>query len=113
MESFAREFAIDVADPETVEKLVKFTIQTCDGLHLAVNNAEIDGARKATADYPLDSWLKLINVNLKWRFYCMKYEIAAMLERGGGAIVNISSVLGSVGLPTTPALQRPSMGLLD
>jgi NAD(P)-dependent dehydrogenase (short-subunit alcohol dehydrogenase family) len=108
----AHEFAVDVADPEAVEKLVKFTIQTCDGLHLAVNNAGIDGARKATADYPLDSWLKLINVNLNGVFYCMKYEIAAMLERGGGAIVNISSVLGSVGLPTTPAYTAAKHGVV-
>jgi NAD(P)-dependent dehydrogenase (short-subunit alcohol dehydrogenase family) len=99
----ARDFVVDVSDAVAVEKLVDFAVQECGGLHLAVNNAGIDGVRKATADYPLDNWMKLINVNLNGVFYCMKYEIAAMLGQGGGAIVNMSSVLGSVGLPTAPA----------
>jgi NAD(P)-dependent dehydrogenase (short-subunit alcohol dehydrogenase family) len=99
----AHHYAVDVADAGGVEKLVKFAVQECGGLDMAVNNAGISGARKATADYPLEDWHKLIDVNLNSVFYCMKYEIAAMLDRGGGAIVNMSSILGSVGLPTAPA----------
>ena len=99
----AHDFAVDVADAAAVEKLVEFAVATCGGLHLAVNNAGIGGARNATADYSLDDWHRLINVNLNGVFYCMKYEIAAMLKGGGGAVVNISSVLGCVGLPTAPA----------
>ncbi|NLS02173.1 3-oxoacyl-ACP reductase FabG [Rhizobium sp. P32RR-XVIII] len=95
----ARDFAVDVTDAGAVEKLVRRTVETCGGLDLAVNNAGVDGPRKVTADYPLDEWCRLINVNLNGVFYCMKYEIAAMLERGGGAIVNMSSTLGSVGVP--------------
>ncbi len=95
----ARNFAVDVTDAAAVEKLVQRAVETCGGLDLAVNNAGIDGPRRVTADYPLDEWSRLINVNLNGVFYCMKYEIAAMLERGGGAIVNMSSALGSVGLP--------------
>jgi NAD(P)-dependent dehydrogenase (short-subunit alcohol dehydrogenase family) len=53
-----------------------------------------------------------MNVNLNGVFYCMKYEIAAMLDRGGGAIVNISSVLGSVGLPTTSAYTAAKHGVV-
>ena len=52
---------------------------------------------------PAEDWHRLININLNGVFYCMKYEIAAMLSRGGGAIVNMSSILGSVGLPSAPA----------
>ena len=94
----AQDFAVDVTDAAAVEKLVEFAVQKCGGLDMAVNNAGIDGVRKVTADYPLDNWHKLINVNLNGVFYCMKYEIAAMLDRGGGAIVNMSSILGSVGI---------------
>lgn len=108
----ARDFAVDVGDAEAVEKLVEFTVRNCGGLHLAVNNAGIDGTRKATADYPLDNWQKLINVNLNGVFYCMKHEIAAMLKQGGGAIVNMSSVLGSVGLPTTCAYTAAKHGVV-
>lgn len=108
----AHDFAVDVADAGAVEKLVEFAVQTCGGLHLAVNNAGIDGVRKATADYPLENWHKLMNVNLNGVFYCMKYEIAAMLQRGGGAIVNVSSILGSVGLPTASAYTAAKHGVV-
>ncbi|MCZ4094459.1 SDR family NAD(P)-dependent oxidoreductase [Sinorhizobium psoraleae] len=108
----ALDFAVDVADAEAVEKLVKFAVEECGGLHLAVNNAGIDGIRKPTADYPLDEWHKVMNVNLNGVFYCMKYEIAAMLAQGGGAIVNMSSILGSVGLPTAAAYTAAKHGLV-
>ncbi|MGR9061565.1 SDR family NAD(P)-dependent oxidoreductase (plasmid) [Rhizobium leguminosarum] len=108
----AHAFAVDVSDAQAVETLVAFTVETCGGLHLAVNNAGVDGPRKATADYPLDNWHTLMNVNLNGVFYCMKYEIGAMLRRGGGAIVNVSSVLGSVGLPTTPAYTAAKHGVV-
>jgi NAD(P)-dependent dehydrogenase (short-subunit alcohol dehydrogenase family) len=108
----AHDFAVDVTDAGAVEKLVEFTMQKCGSLHLAVNNAGIDGDKKATADYPIDNWHKLINVNLNSVFYCMKYEIAAMLKQDGGAIVNISSVLGSVGLPTACAYTAAKHGVV-
>ncbi|MGX9180107.1 SDR family NAD(P)-dependent oxidoreductase [Mesorhizobium sp. BHbdii] len=108
----AYDFAVDVTDAAAVEKLIEFTVQKCGGLDMAVNNAGIDGIRKATADYPLDHWHKLINVNLNGVFYSMKYEIAAMLDRGGGAIVNMSSVLGSVGLPTASAYTAAKHGVV-
>jgi NAD(P)-dependent dehydrogenase (short-subunit alcohol dehydrogenase family) len=108
----AHDFAVDVTDAAAVEKLVEFAVQKCGGLHLAVNNAGIGGAQKTTADYPLDSWHELMNVNLNGVFYCMKYEIAAMLDRGGGAIVNMSSILGSVGLPTACAYTAAKHGVV-
>jgi NAD(P)-dependent dehydrogenase (short-subunit alcohol dehydrogenase family) len=108
----AHDFAVDVSDAAAVEKLVEFAVRKCGGLDMAVNNAGIHGVRKATADYPLDRWHRLMNVNLNGVFYCMKYEIAAMLDRGGGAIVNISSVLGSVGLPTTSAYTAAKHGVV-
>ena len=108
----AHDFAVDVADAGAVEKLIEFAVQKCGGLDMAVNNAGISGARNTTADYPLEDWHKLININLNGVFYCMKYEIAAMLDRGGGAIVNMSSILGSVGLPSTPAYTAAKHGVV-
>lgn len=108
----AHDFTVDVADAAAVEKLVDFSVRTCGGLDLAVNNAGIVGVRKTTADFPLDGWHKLMGVNLNGVFYCMKYEIPAMLERGGGAIVNMSSVLGSVGLPTAAAYTAAKHGIV-
>ncbi|MDL2403686.1 SDR family NAD(P)-dependent oxidoreductase [Rhizobium mayense] len=105
-------FVVDVSDPEAVKSLVDFAVQTYGGLHLAVNNAGQHGVRKATADYPLDQWRKVMSVNLDGAYYCMKYEIAAMLQSGGGAIVNISSILGSVGLPFASAYTAAKHGVI-
>ncbi len=93
----AHAFAADVADAASVERMVAFAVETCGGLHLAVNNAGIGGPNELTADYPLDGWRKVIDVNLNGVFYGMKYEITAILKSGGGAIVNMASILGSVG----------------
>jgi NAD(P)-dependent dehydrogenase (short-subunit alcohol dehydrogenase family) len=101
--SKAHAFAVDVADAAAVERLVDFAMKSCGGLHLAVNNAGIGGPAELTGDYPLDGWRHVIDVNLNGVFYCMKYEIAAMLKSGGGSIVNMSSILGSVGFATACA----------
>lgn len=108
----AHEFAVDVTDAEAVRKLIESTVEKCGGLHLAVNNAGLDGPRLPSGDYPIDSWQKLIDVNLNGVFYGMKYEISAMMASGGGAIVNVSSVLGSVGLPFTAAYTAAKHGVL-
>ncbi|HTN61633.1 MAG TPA: SDR family oxidoreductase, partial [Devosia sp.] len=73
------------------------TVRTYGGLHLAVNNAGIGGPSAATADYPLDGWQTVIEVNLNSAFYGLKYEIPAILASGGGAIVNMASILGTLG----------------
>ncbi|MBP2442777.1 SDR family NAD(P)-dependent oxidoreductase [Rhizobium leguminosarum] len=109
----AVDFAVDVTIADAVERLVEFAVQKCGGLHLAVNNAGLTGVRTATADYPLDQWRKLMSVNLDGTFYCMKYEIAAMLQAGvGGAIVNMSSILGSVALPLASAYTAAKHGVI-
>ncbi|WP_018010878.1 SDR family NAD(P)-dependent oxidoreductase [Sinorhizobium medicae] len=108
----ARDFTVDVADSAAVEQMVAFAVRECGGLHLAVNNAGVEGPRRATADYPLEDWRRLIEVNLNGVFYCMKYEIAAMLGKGGGAIVNMSSILGAVALPTASAYTAAKHGVV-
>ena len=108
----AHAFAVDVADAATVEKMVDFAVSTCGGLHLAVNNAGIGGPQAMVADYPLDGWRQVIDVNLNGVFYGMKYEIAAMLKSGGGAIVNMSSILGSVGFANSSAYVAAKHALL-
>lgn len=93
----AHAFTADVSDPASVERMVDFAVKTGGGLHLAVNNAGIGGPNELTGDYPLDGWRKVISVNLDGVFYGMRYQIPAMLKSGGGAIVNMASILGSVG----------------
>lgn len=94
----ARALEVDMADAKSVEEMVEFAVRHFGGLHLAVNNAGIGGPSETTADYPLEDWRKIVDVNLNGVFYGLKYEIAAMLKTGeGGAIVNMSSILGTVG----------------
>ena len=69
------------------------------------------GRARATADYPLDGWQQVIDVNLNGVFYGMKYEIAAMLRSGGGAIVNMSSILGSLAFAQAPAYVAAKHGV--
>jgi NAD(P)-dependent dehydrogenase (short-subunit alcohol dehydrogenase family) len=93
----------NVADPKQVEALVKFAEETYGGLHVMVNNAGIGGEQAGTADYSLDSWHKVIDVNLNGVFYGTKYAIPAILRSGGGSVVNIASILGQVGFPNSVA----------
>ncbi len=92
----------DVADPAVVEAL---TARAMDlgGLHLLVNNAGIGGPSAPTGEYPLDGWKQVIEVNLNAVFYGLRFGIPAMLKSGGGAIVNMASILGAVGFANAPA----------
>ncbi|AWB28066.1 glucose 1-dehydrogenase [Halococcoides cellulosivorans] len=89
----------DVSDEESVEALVEATVDTYGGLDFAFNNAGIDGESGATADQPMDNWESVIGVNLKGVFCSMRAQIPAMLESGGGSIVNTASIAGVVGFP--------------
>ena len=77
--------AADVGSAADSEALVQRTVAHYGRLDLACNNAGIGGPQAPTADYPLDGWAQVININLSGVFYGMKYQIAAMLEGGGGA----------------------------
>jgi NAD(P)-dependent dehydrogenase (short-subunit alcohol dehydrogenase family) len=86
----------DVSDPVSVKKSVEFALEKFGRLDVAVNNAGITGDLAPLADYSLEGWDRVIAVNLSGVFYGMKYQIPAMLRSGGGSIVNIASILGSV-----------------
>lgn len=103
---------VDVGDAIEVEALVDFAKRTYGGLNLAVNNAGIGGPSAATADYPLDAWHKVLNVNLNGVFYGLRYEIPAILASGGGAIVNMASILGTLGFAQAPAYVAAKHGMV-
>ena len=105
-------FAADVADPGSMEALVSYAETQTGALHLAVNNAGIGGAQAPTGEYPIDAWQQVINVNLNGVFYGMRYQIPAMERAGGGAIVNMASILGSVGFANSSAYVASKHALL-
>jgi NAD(P)-dependent dehydrogenase (short-subunit alcohol dehydrogenase family) len=102
----------DVADFTSVEAMVRFATDTYGGLDVAVNNAGVGGAQAPTGEYPPDSWETVIRINLNGVFYCMRHEIPALLARGGGAIVNLASILGSVGFAGSAAYVAAKHGVL-
>jgi NAD(P)-dependent dehydrogenase (short-subunit alcohol dehydrogenase family) len=73
-------------------------------LRIAVNNAGITGGAGApVGEYPLDAWRRVIEVNQNAVFYGLRAQLPAVAAAGGGAIVNVSSILGSVGFAQSPA----------
>ena len=87
----------DVGDPDSVRRSVELALDRFGGLDLAVNNAGIGGGQEPVADYSLEDWNQVIAINLSGVFHGLKYQIPALLRSGGGSIVNLASILGSVG----------------
>ncbi|GAA4258583.1 SDR family NAD(P)-dependent oxidoreductase [Dactylosporangium darangshiense] len=102
----------DVSDPKACEAMVAAAVDAFGRLDVAVNNAGIAGPRALTGEYPLDGWDDVIAVNLNGVFYSMRAEIPAMLGNGGGSIVNMASVMGSVGLPRSVAYVAAKHGVV-
>ena len=101
----------DSSKPEDHENLVKQTIEKCGSLDIAVNNAGIGGPLAATGEYPIDGWQKVIGINLSGVFYGLRYQIPAMLAKGG-SIVNIASILGAAGTRFSPAYVAAKHGVV-
>jgi NAD(P)-dependent dehydrogenase (short-subunit alcohol dehydrogenase family) len=91
----------DVAKTRDVQAMVEAAIETYGGLDCAINNAAVlTIPRTPLADIDEQDWNRAISVNFTGVFLCMKYEIRAMLKRGGGAIVNIGSGNEHTALPS-------------
>jgi NAD(P)-dependent dehydrogenase (short-subunit alcohol dehydrogenase family) len=87
----------DVSDDAQVEAMVKKTVATFGRLDAAYNNAGIQNVLAETADSPRDDYDRVMGVNLRGVWSCMKFELQVMREQGSGAIVNCSSLGGLVG----------------
>ncbi|MGI4759942.1 MAG: SDR family NAD(P)-dependent oxidoreductase [Janthinobacterium lividum] len=96
----AQFYKADVGDPAQCRELVQATVAAFATLDVACNNAGITGELSLTADYSLEGWQHIINVNLNSVFFCLKYELEVMLKQGYGSVINMSSILGQVGTPT-------------
>ena len=87
----------DVTRAEDVKAALDTTIQTFGRLDAAFNNAGVEQATAAAADITEEEWDRIVAIDLRGVFLCMKYEIPLMLKQGGGAIVNTSSGAGVKG----------------
>jgi NAD(P)-dependent dehydrogenase (short-subunit alcohol dehydrogenase family) len=101
----------NVTQAADVEALMAQAVSTYGRIDCAHNNAGIEGVLAMTADYPEDDWDRVIAVNLKGVWLCMKYELPHMVRQGSGAIVNTASLAGLVGAKRMPAYVASKHGV--
>ena len=101
----------DVSESGDVKSLIEQTMKVFGRLDCACNNAGIGGVQALSADYPEEAWQRVLGVNLTGVWLCMKHEIPLMLKQGG-AIVNMSSILGTVGFAGSVAYDAAKHGVI-
>lgn len=102
----------DVSEEDQVKAMVEKTVAAFGRLDAAYNNAGIQSPVTDTADLEADEWDRVMRVNLRSVWLCMKYELLQMRAQGSGAIVNASSLGGLVGLPGRAAYHAAKHGVL-
>ena len=104
--------ACDISKSTEVAAVVDCCVSNFGRLDYAVNNAGILGDMSLTADCTEDNWDKIIDVNLKGTWLCMKYELVQMMRQGEGVIVNIASNAAMRGVPELPAYSASKGGVV-
>ena len=90
--------ACDVSTPEQVEAAIRQVVETFGRLDIAFNNAGVENKAAPVAEIALDEWDRILDINLRGTFVCMKHELAQMVRQGSGVIVNTSSGAGVRGV---------------
>jgi 3-oxoacyl-[acyl-carrier protein] reductase len=104
--------ALDVSDQAAVEEAAKASADALGKIDILVCSAGITGATASVWDYPLDSWQRVIDINLNGLFYCNRAVVPYMLENGYGRIVNLASVAGKEGNPNASAYSASKAGVI-
>ncbi|MBU6373931.1 MAG: glucose 1-dehydrogenase [Alphaproteobacteria bacterium] len=105
-------FKCDVRDEGDIAAAIHWAVEEFGALHVAFNNAGVEGAQAPTDQCTNDNWDQVIEINLRGVWLCMKYEIPAMRASGGGAIINCSSIAGLVGFANIPAYVASKHGVI-
>lgn len=102
----------DVTQSGDIQNLVDKTMETYGRLDYACNNAGISSPPLSVVEHPEDLWDMILNINLKGVWLCMKYEIPEMLKNGGGAIVNMGSIMSIAADANCPAYAASKHGVI-
>lgn len=108
----AQAIGVDVSRPDGAQSVVDTAREAFGGLDCAFNNAGTIGTPAPTAECSVEDWETTLRVNLTSVWLCMRAQIPAMLERGGGAIVNCSSAAGLIGFAGVPAYVASKHGVI-
>jgi len=103
---------LDISDAKAVDTAATQSQRALGKIDILVNSAGITGATHPVVDYPIDSWLKVMDVNVNGLFYCCRFVVPMMLQKGYGRIVNISSVAGKEGNPNASSYSASKAAVL-
>jgi 2-dehydro-3-deoxy-L-rhamnonate dehydrogenase (NAD+) len=103
---------IDITDPDAVESAAEDAAKTAGSLDILINSAGITGATVPVQEFPVDSWRKVMRINLDGVFLCCRAIIPHMLKNGYGRIVNVASVAGKEGNPNASAYSASKAGVI-
>jgi 2-dehydro-3-deoxy-L-rhamnonate dehydrogenase (NAD+) len=104
--------ALDVSDQAAVEAAAKASAETLGKIDVLVCSAGITGATVPVHEFPVDSWLRVMDINLNGLFYCNRAIVPVMLANGYGRIVNVASVAGKEGNPNASAYSASKAGVI-
>ncbi len=104
--------ALDVSDPAAVEAAAKTSHEALGRIDILVASAGITGATVPVHEFPLDSWKRVVDINLNGVFYCCRAITPYMLAEGYGRIVNVASVAGKEGNPNASAYSASKAGVI-
>ena len=105
-------YELDVTDPDAVAGAARDSSAVLGSIDILVTSAGITGATQPVHEFPIDSWKRVIDINLNGMFYCCRAIIPFMLQNGYGRIVNIASVAGKEGNPNASAYSASKAGVI-
>ncbi len=103
---------VDISSWDSVQAAMAKTVEACGRVDILVNSAGIAGMNAPLADYPVDEFCKIIDINLNGTFFVNKAVVSAMTAKGYGRIVNIASVAGKEGNPNASAYSASKAGVI-
>ena len=103
---------VDVINFENIKNKLEEIEKTHGQIDIFINNAGISGMNTTVAEYPLEEWNKVVNLNLNAVFYCCKAVVPYMVKKNYGRIINISSIAGKEGNPNASAYSSSKAGVI-
>ncbi len=109
----ARFVKTDVAEPASVAHLHRTAVGEFGALHVACNNAGVEGEQAPTGECSIENFDRVIGINLRGLFLCLREQTGIMSAQGAGAVVNVASVAGLVGFAGLPAYCASKGGVVQ